>query len=51
MISPPLKVQTPTVSKFLIPIVLPYTENHAIEIRQQLHKLFSSAFPQVQLYV
>jgi hypothetical protein len=51
MISPPLKVQTPTVSKLLIPIVLPYTGNHAIQIRQQLHKLFSSAFPQVQLCV
>ena len=34
MISPPLKVQTPTVSKLLIPIVLPYTGNHAIQIRQ-----------------
>jgi hypothetical protein len=51
MISPPLKVQTPTVSKLLIPIVLPYTGNHGIQIRQQLHKLFSSAFPQVQLRV
>ena len=51
MISPPLKVQTPTVSKLLIPIVLPYTGNHAIQIHQQLHKLFSSAFPQVQLRV
>jgi hypothetical protein len=30
---------------------LPYTGNHAIQIRQQLHKLFSSAFPQVQLRV
>jgi hypothetical protein len=43
MISPPLKVQTPTVSKLLIPIVLPYTGNHAIQICQQLHKLFSSS--------
>jgi hypothetical protein len=33
MISPPPKVQTPTVSKLLIPIVLPYTGNHAIQIR------------------
>ena len=51
MISPPLKVQTPTVSKLLIPIVLPCTGNHANQIRQQLHKLFSSVFPQVQLRV
>jgi hypothetical protein len=29
MISPPPKVQTPTVSKLLIPIVLPYMGNHA----------------------
>jgi hypothetical protein len=29
IISPPPKVQTPTVSKFLIPLVLPYTGNHA----------------------
>ena len=41
----------PMVSKLLIPIVLPYTGNHAIQIHQQLHKLFSSAYPQVQLYV
>jgi hypothetical protein len=29
MISPPPKVQTTTVSKLLIPIVLPYMGNHA----------------------
>ena len=49
MISQPPKLLTPTVSKLLIPIVLPYTGNHAIQIRQQLNKLFSSAYPQIQL--
>lgn len=35
----------------LIPIVLPYTGNHAIQIRQQLNKLFSSTFSHIQLRV
>jgi hypothetical protein len=45
------KVPTLTVSKLLIPVVLPYTGNHAIQIRQQLNKLFSSAYPHIQLRV
>ena len=47
MISPPPKLLTPTVSKLLVPIVLPYTGNHAIQIRQQLNKLISSAYPRI----
>jgi hypothetical protein len=44
MISLPLKVQTPTVSKLLIPIVLPYTGNHAIQIRQNYTNCFPRLF-------
>ena len=51
MISQLPKLLTPTVSKLLIPIVLPYTGNHAIQICQQLNKLFSSVYPQIQLRV
>jgi hypothetical protein len=44
-ISPPPKIQTLTVSKLLIPMFYHFRRSYAIKIRQQLHKLFSSAYP------
>ena len=40
-----------TVSKLKIFLVLPFTGNHSLQIRQQLNKLISSAYPQINLRI
>ena len=46
---PPFK--TFSVPKHVIFLTLPFTGQHSLQIRQQLVKLFASAFPQIQLRI
>ena len=43
--------KTFSVPKHIIVFTLPFTGQHSLQIRQQLVKLFASAFPQIQLRI
>ena len=47
--SPPVKQSA--APKYLVSFLLPFTGNHAFQIRQQLTKLMSSAYPHINLRI